>query len=156
MRRFSKWCGRALLGGLASLNAGCGSGAAPVTPDRPMDGISLTDVGEAYRVYSLHKGKPPQKLSDLQSMEQVAPAGVLAAKRGDIVVHWGAALSDTGEEPGANSSDEVLAYQKEVPAEGGYVLTLDRRVKKLTADEFKAAPKPAGTKLDDKTSSKKK
>jgi hypothetical protein len=62
-------------------------------------------------------------------------------KQGEIVVQWGAKLPDTGEEPGKVSAPEILAYQKIAPEQGGYVLLLDRTIKKMTADQFKVAPK---------------
>ena len=62
------------------------------------------------------------------------------------MLRYNAKLPDMDEEPGHADSNEVLAYQKEVPENGGYVLMLNRVVKKMTADEFKAAPAPAGSK----------
>lgn len=44
-------------------------------------------------------------------------------------------------EPGVVKSEEVLAYQKQVPEEGGYALLLDCMVKKASAEEFEAALK---------------
>jgi hypothetical protein len=56
------------------------------------------------------------------------------------------AALDTDEDPGHAESSEFLAYQKDVPEQGGYVLLLSRTIKQLTADECKAAPRPAGAK----------
>ena len=39
----------------------------------------------------------------------------------------------------------MLAYHKDVPEKGGEVLMQDGTAKKMTAEEFQAAPKPAGT-----------
>ena len=47
-------------------------------------------------------------------------------------------------EPSSPESDEVLAYWKTVPEKGGPVLMLDRRLRRMTAEEFKAA-RLAGT-----------
>lgn len=60
-----------------------------------------------------------------------------------VISSWrgGATLPDTKEEPGQSTAPEILAYGKEVPESGGYVLLLDRTVKKMTAEEFRAAPK---------------
>jgi hypothetical protein len=57
------------------------------------------------------------------------------------VVLWGATLPETGAEPTGATSDEVLAYLKPVPGSGGPVLTRDRRVRTMTAEEFRASPK---------------
>ena len=126
--------------GLALLSAGCGGPARMVT-ENPLDGVALEDVGEAYRVFTIKNKRPPAKLDDLTPIEMLCPTGVGAMKRGDVVVRWGATLPDIGEEPGKVPSAEVLAYQKDVPEKGGEVLMQDGKSRKMTADEFKAAPK---------------
>lgn len=126
---------------LLGLAAGCGGGGPGAGAENPMENIVLNDVGEAYRFHSLQKNKPPGKLADLVAFEQAGPNGVAAVKSGEIVVLWGATLTDLSEEPGKVKSDQVLAYPKQAPEQGGSVLLLDRTVKKMTAEEFKAAPK---------------
>jgi hypothetical protein len=61
-------------------------------------------------------------------------------KSGDLINQWGAPLSaDVG------PADAVLAYVKTVPEQGGNVLMQDgKTLNKMTADEFKAAPKAGG------------
>ena len=61
-----------------------------------------------------------------------------------MLVYWGAGISD---EPEAAST--VLAYHKDVPEKGGEVLMQNGKARKMTAEEFKAAPKPAGAKIDE-------
>ena len=119
---------------------GCGPGSQPIT-ENPLEGAALSDIGEAYRTFTITKKRPPAKLDDLTPMEMACPTGVRALKKGEAVVRWGATLPDTGEEPGKVPAPEVLAYVKNVPEQGGYVLLLDRTIRKMTADEFKAAPK---------------
>lgn len=150
MRRNVWWaCALVLLA-----TAGCGgSDAKPVT-QADMEQTSLNDVAELYRVYQISKNKPPEKVADLASSEQIAPIGMNAIRTGDVIVRLGATLPDTGEAPG-KGPDEVLAYQKQVPASGGKVLMLDRTIKTMTADEFKAA-KLAGTSSSEKAPAKKK
>ncbi len=58
-----------------------------------------------------------------------------------MIAFYQAQLPDLSEGPGKGPDDVVLAYEKNVPTEGGLVLMLNRSVKKLTADEFKAARK---------------
>jgi hypothetical protein len=72
--------------------------------------------------------------------------GYEALRTGSVVLRYNATLPDTDEETGQTDSNEVLAYEKQVPENGGYVLLLNRSIKKMTADEFKAAPRPAGSK----------
>jgi hypothetical protein len=131
---------------LTLCTAGCGSDAPkPAAPDAQQR-IALNDVGELYRIYQLRTKKPPRSPKDLEASEMGGPNGMAAIRNSDVIVQWGATLPDLGEEPGAGSSKEVLAYEKKVPEQGGLVLMLDRTVKTMTPEEFKAAPKPAGSK----------
>lgn len=129
-----------LFGALSWSVLGCG-GQPSVPPEDAMEHTALRDIGEIYRVHTLTKGQPLKNSAELEVYEMTGPAGVSAVKNGDIVVQWEATLPDTSEEPGKVTSNEVLAYQKEVPESGGYVLMLDRTVKKMSAEEFQAAPK---------------
>jgi hypothetical protein len=107
-----------------------------------MEQISLGDVGELYRVYSASKKKPPEKFADFQGMDAMSPTGYNALSKGEVVLRYGASLPDAELEGFAKSgSDEVLAYQKQVPTSGGKVLMLDRSIKEMTAEEFKSAKK---------------
>ena len=127
------------LAALPLLAAGCGSsGDQPVSKD-DLAVIELGDAGEVYRLYTLEKGRPPGKTADLSPLDRVSPAGVQAIQSGRVVVRFGAKLPDTGETPGTGPGDEVLAYEKQVPESGGRVLMLNRTVKAMTAEEFKAA-----------------
>ena len=90
--------------GLAWMVAGCGGGASKSqTPDNPTEGIILSEVAEAYRFFSVMKGKPPEKPADLAKMDGISPTGTDAIKRGEVVVLWGAKLPDLGEEAGKKS-----------------------------------------------------
>ena len=130
---------------LALLVAGCGGPSGPRNVDQ-VGQDNLTEVGELYRHYQFTKQKPPQKLGDLNTLRSMGGNGFEALSSGKIVLRYNATLPDTDEDPGHAESNEVLAYEKEVPANGGYVLLLNRTVKKMSADEFKAAPVPAGSK----------
>jgi hypothetical protein len=46
-----------------------------------------------------------------------------------------------GEGDAGKGGGDVIAYEKNAPNGGGYVLLTSGEVKQLTADEFKAAPK---------------
>ncbi len=82
---------------------------------------------------------PAKALKDLAAFGNATPSGFEAIRKGDVLVRYGATLPDTAEEPTSPASDEILAYAKDVPQQGGPVLTLDRRIRTMTADEFKAA-----------------
>lgn len=133
----------ALSFGLALAVSGCGSKqAAPTQESATLS--KLNDVAELYRVYTITNKKPPKSKAEAGKMENAVPSGLTPINTGDIVVFWGAELIDLGEEPSSTTSDKILAYEKDVPEKGGKVLTLDRRVKSMTAAEFASAPK-AGT-----------
>jgi hypothetical protein len=137
MLRPSIWS--ALLIGLCL--AGCGQGGPrQLSPDTRSQEI-LSDVGELYRIYMFDKKIPPKSLADLKSLSGVQFVGYNAIKDGQVVLLYGGMMTDLEEGPPKGNSDEILAYDKEVPTSGGYVLLLDRSVKKMTADEFKSAKK---------------
>ncbi len=102
---------------------------------------ALSEIGSIYRLYSEVSKKPPKNLKDFEPYREGTPNGIGAASRGEIVVLWGAKLNDLTEEGTGDSPDEVLAYMKDVPTKGGMVLMKNRKIKSMTAEEFKAAPK---------------
>ena len=140
MAKSRNWTAAGYLVGFLCLAGGCGGSQSP-TPENPMEGVALGEIAEAYRAYSVLKNSPPTKLADLEPMTDLSPIGIEALKSGEIMLNYGAKLPDFAEEGGQSIAPEILAYQKKVPTEGGYILQLDRRIKKMTADEFKAAPK---------------
>lgn len=123
------------------LTAGCGGGGSGTLPtSEGMDQIALGDVGEIYRLYTATKKKPPEKFADFQGMELANPTGYQALKTGAVVLCYGATMTEAElEGPAKTGSDEVLAYNSQVPQSGGKVLMLDRTIKTMTAGEFKAA-----------------
>ena len=72
-------------------------------------------------------------MSELDSIEPLIPSAGVAIRNGLIIYVWGASYQA--------SSTSIIAYEKSVPESGGFVLLQDGTVKKLTAEEFKAAPK---------------
>jgi hypothetical protein len=122
--------------------AGCGAGSGPPpTPDK-FEEINLGDVGEMYRLYCFANKKAPTKFDDFKTLQQSNPLGFEAVKSGKVVLLYGESTPDAELEGTAKTgSDQILAYQVDVPQSGGRVLMLDRSIKKMTADEFKAAPK---------------
>ena len=122
--------------------AGCG-GSAPVnvsTTDKTeqIHVNSLTQLADLMRIRQEDAGKPPEKAADLAKYEKAYPFGYSELKRGGIVLVYGAPIAD-------GVSDKVLAYEKAAPESGGNVLMQDgRTVKKMTAEEFKTAPKAPG------------
>jgi hypothetical protein len=97
----------------------------------------LNDVAGLLRMSSGPGGKGPGKVQDLAKFESGYPAGYAAIKSGDIVVVWGVTMGGEGD----TGTEEVVAYDKKVPTDGGMVLLVNGKVKQMTAAEFAAAPK---------------
>ncbi len=140
MRGFGRFCRVLVVFVLAGSATGCGSASRQV-PEEAAESQMLVNLAENYRMYSIAKKQPPRGLADLNAMQAMVGSEIEEVRRGNIIVQWGAKLPDISEEPGLVASPEVLAYWKDVPEKGGYVLMLDRTVKKMTPEEFRAAPK---------------
>ncbi len=125
---------------LGLISVGCGPSNTPITVDQEKH-ERLDQVGELYRLYTFEKKQPPASISDFAPQQAVAPMAYEALKSGEIVVYMGAKMTALEEGPPSGTSDEVLAYEKQVPESGGEVLMLDRSIKKMTPDEFKSAKK---------------
>jgi hypothetical protein len=123
------------IGLCVALFAGCSS--AYEAPDQEM--IDLQDVRQLLHMAGRRTGRPPAKLSDLDSFQAKYSEGYNALKSGDYVVLWGTPLK-MGKDAG--KSEIVVAYGKKVPTDGGYVLTTAGKVTKMSPAEFAAAPKP--------------
>jgi hypothetical protein len=128
-----------LLGSSLGLASGCGSNTAVVTEPKDkaerVQESSLAQLGDLLRLRKEDSGKPPTAETDLARYEKVFPLGYGKVKRGEVVLVYGASLQE-------GVADKVLAYDKQVPDSGGYVLMQDgTTVKKMTAEEFKAAQK---------------
>jgi hypothetical protein len=139
MLRFVRDC--FVLTAALALAAGCGSsgGGGDFTP-APDNGdrYALTEVGEILRNRMLDTTQPPRGQTDIAKYENAGPTAFGRIKSGEIVVLWGA-------NPKEGASDQVLAYEKKTPQAGGFALMQDgTTVKKMTPEEFTAAPKAAG------------
>jgi len=116
--------------GVVCLFAGCGEKQAAAIPDEKQ--TALEDVYNLIRIRIDADKSAPKKAEDLRPYENAYPRGYAVVKSGEVVVNWGVGPAD---------SSAVLAYQKEVPSSGGWVLLQNGKVQQMTADEFKAAPK---------------
>ena len=131
---------------LGILSCGCGglSQEGPLS-ETQMEDLKLREVGELCRLHQLMSKKPPRSLKDFSTIGDAAsPTAYGAIRSGEVIVRWEATLPDTEVEPSSRTSDEVLAYWKTVSEKGGPVLMLDRRFRRMTAQEFKSA-RLAGT-----------
>jgi hypothetical protein len=128
-----------LVGVVVGSTAGCGtSGGSAAVREETFHNASLQEVGDLYRSHLTDAGKPPTKAAEFAKYEMGLPTGYKELKSGNVVVFWGAPLSDS-------ASDTVLAYEKTTPESGGYVLMQDgKTIERMTADQFKSAPKAPG------------
>jgi len=91
-----------------------------------------TEIGQSY----LFSDAPPKKLDDIRST--LSPETTDRIKSSYYVVYWGV---DTSRLP-AGASNTILAYENaDSPSPGSYVLMADGSVRRMTDDEFYAAPK---------------
>ncbi len=125
---------------LGLISVGCGSSNTPITVDQEKH-EKLDQVGELYRLYTFEKKRPPASISDFAPQQAVAPMAYEALTTGEIIVFMGANMTALEEGPPSGTSDEILAYEKQVPESGGEALMLDRSIKKMTPDQFKSAKK---------------
>ena len=118
---------------------GCGSEPSKRDPNvnyGPSNKDMLIDFGAMLKAYIKEHKKAPLKVADF---DRYAPAfsGAEEGLRTKTVVYlWGQPINTD-----AKAAGTVLAYEKEAEASGGWVLMQDGNVRKMTADEFKAAPK---------------
>jgi hypothetical protein len=91
-------------------------------------------IREVYDLLVLHeeqKKHPAHAVQDLRPYENAYPGGYALVHDGKVSVCWGAP---------ATGAESILAFEKQAPAEGGWVVFQGGAIKRLTADEFRAAP----------------
>ncbi|HET6573051.1 MAG TPA: hypothetical protein VFG68_05580, partial [Fimbriiglobus sp.] len=119
------------------LGVGCSSTTSMPSEQAALElGTGLTEVGDLLRAYTETTGRAPTKPADVLRNEALYPRGVQAIRSGDVKVIWGVKMPPVGE-----GGTEIIAFEKKVETEGGGVLLTNGEVKKMTPDEFKAAPK---------------
>jgi hypothetical protein len=123
-------------GSLVGMAGGCSPSNAPAVPvAEAFEYTKLSEIGEIFRIHAREQNRAPAKLSDAARYEIAFPVGFKALKDGAAVVFWSAPIKE-------GDTSTVLAYEKQVPQEGGFVLMQDgTTVKKMTAEEFKSAAK---------------
>lgn len=122
---------------ILGLVAGCSSKHSEGSPGAQESAL-LQEVGDLLRASAGAAGRPPARLADLNNYQSMYPHAFDAIKSGDVVVLWGAPMKGEGE---TGHDEAVVAYEKGAPTNGGFVLLSAGTVKKMSADEFKSAPK---------------
>ena len=117
-----------------ALLAGCGPRPTADAPTTPV----LPEVSDLLRAAAGAAGRPPASLADLDGYKAMFPQGYEAVQSGDVVVLWGAPMKGEGE---AGKDETVVAYEKAVPTDGGYVILSSGTIKKMTPTQFNATPK---------------
>jgi serine/threonine protein kinase/formylglycine-generating enzyme required for sulfatase activity len=97
---------------------------------------ALYAIGIAYHEYSEKHRKAPGKADDLQPFLAKNDAAWKTLGDGTLTFTYGVNLFDIMKD----ASKYVLAYDKDTPKDGGWVLMADGFVKEVSAAEFKALP----------------
>jgi hypothetical protein len=114
---------------------------APVAPaDQAKKLNDLKQIGLAYHNYVSAMGKPPASAADIEPYLEKDSKVPAALKDGTYVVYWNVKFTDLTN----GTSNTLLGYEKDAPAQGGAVLFADGSAKPVTAEDFAKAAKPPG------------
>ncbi len=134
MRKSNPTCGVLAAVVLAAFMAGCGSKQEHQT-DSP-ERRELDDLGQAYKLYLEANKRPPSRPAHLKPYTAGFASLTAALQENKYTVIWGA-----NPDRAADPANTVLAYEKDAPANGGWVLMANGTVKHLDAPAFQAVPK---------------
>lgn len=144
MRRPGRLLSLVLLPVLLSVASGCGdklkktnkvTGSwSGTSEDRKFN--DLKDLGVALSDYFLQNKKGASRPEDLAPFLKDNPKLLDRLRAGDLVVLWGVSPSELRKKLGGERA-YVIAYEKNAPTAGGFVLLGDALVQKVTAEEFK-------------------
>jgi hypothetical protein len=105
--------------------------------ERAQRSNDLKAIGLAYHNYlDSHQGQAPTRAADLQPYLTEFPRSIQGLNDGSIVFLYGVRVVEMPE----GTSKTVLAYDKDVPTNGGLVLMGDASVQNVTAQEFQKMP----------------
>jgi hypothetical protein len=108
----------------------CGCGKNDRDPDAAMVN-GLKDIWQAYKLHSETHKRPPTTSAELIRLGVAFPYLQELLDQNRVVVRWGAVL-------GADDGKSILAYEKETPEQGGFVLLTSGAVQKMSVDEYSA------------------
>jgi hypothetical protein len=121
----------------ALLAAGCSATRKPGEQQGPTREDELREVAELLALAS-GQGRGYRQPADLAPCAGGFPLGYQAVASGAIVIVPGATMPGEGERGGSTA---VVAYEKDVPTQGGLVLLHNRTLEKMTPAEWKSAPR---------------
>jgi hypothetical protein len=123
-----------LLASLLLSQTGCGGGNTPGKGDlSEANKAALAELGNTLKQLASEKKKAPAKLAELDPFDPMMPEACPAIRNGSIIYIWGAGIDE--------GATNVIAYDKETPDKGGYVLLSNCTVKSMSAADFQAAGK---------------
>jgi predicted Zn finger-like uncharacterized protein len=96
----------------------------------------LRQIGIAYHNYCDTFRKGPAKAEDLLPFMEKKDVRLLNLLKNDLVFIYHVNIPDMID----GTSNTILAYQKDAPTRGGYVLFGDADVRRLSAEEFRTKP----------------
>lgn len=109
---------------------GCGQPKGGEMGESPAE---LREVNDLLRVAGAARNRAPSGVAELERHKDNFVIGFQGIKSGKVVVVWGTPFAGEGD---AGKNESLLAYQKSVPSEGGYVLLSAGTIKKVTSAEF--------------------
>lgn len=135
-----------VLAGAAASQLGCAPAPSPSSQlEDTAEYQGLKNLGEMYRLVSVELKRPPKSIAELRQAEKDVPGGFSMLGETNVGIYFGVELPEVSGKPQADASATVLAYERTAPLQGGLALFLDRSVRRVTVEEFKAAKK-AGAK----------
>ncbi|MBX7104718.1 MAG: hypothetical protein K1X57_11595 [Gemmataceae bacterium] len=94
----------------------------------------LGELSEGWFSAQLTLKRPPAKPEELPRIASMARQAIA---KGEVVVTWKVWL-------GPEKGNAIVAYEKDAPTNGGWVMLQDGSLKQLSAGDFKSAPKATG------------
>jgi hypothetical protein len=120
---------------------GCGSSPEKAAMETSAEAQGLKNLGKMYGIVSRSLKRPPRTIDELRKAETEVPGGFNSVGETNVAIFLGAEFAEPPGKPGDDASETVLAYDRMVPLQGGYVLMRDGSVRRISAEEFKTAKK---------------
>jgi len=112
--------------------SGCGADGPQIVSADVASQRMLEDYANFLKQLKSDGTKVPENKNEFMPLEPMAPVSGPGIATGALVVVWGQTIG---------SGRDIIAFEKSAESVGGYVLQQDGTVRKMTAEEFKAAPK---------------